>query len=233
MKKMGGFLLGAGAFASALVIGVAGGVSEARASDAPISMMTDAEKLERLDIMLLVTSLRCRSGEDDYQAEYTRFQTNHRQELTGANRQMHAVLMKRLGNVGAERELDRLNVEMANNYGNGHPTLGCHDLKIVTQSLADAAGAADLLAAAAQLLDTSPAAAPTQMVTAAPTASAPTQLVYELAPAAGQSVDASAPAAPPTQLVYNLVPAAPSPVQAVTASAPAPAAVQMVATSAP
>jgi hypothetical protein len=218
MNKVGGFLLGVGAVASAFAMSVAGGISEARASEASMAAMSDAEKLERLDIMLLVTSLRCRMGEDDYQADYTRFQTRHRQELNRANRAMHAVLMKRLGNAGAERELDRLNVKMANDYGNGHPTLGCHELKIVTQSLADAAGAADLIAAAAQLLDTPPQpSAPAQMVTVAPMASPPAQLVYELAPAAGPSADASA---PPTQLVYNLVPAAPAADQPVAPAAP-------------
>ena len=216
---MRGSLFGAGAIASLFAIGMAGGASEARATIPPVATMSDAEMLERLDIMLLVTSLRCRMGEDDYQADYTRFRTKHRRDLTGANRQLHAALMKRLWNTAADRELDRLNVEMANNYGNGHPTLGCHDLKIVTQSLAGSKRVADLIAAAAELLDTKPpAAAPAQLVIAP--AQAPAQLVYALAPAPAQPATPSYSAAPPAQLVYNLVPA--GPVQDAPSAAPAP-----------
>ena len=35
--------------------------------------MSDAEKIRRLDIMLMVTGLRCRDTEDDFQGDFSQF----------------------------------------------------------------------------------------------------------------------------------------------------------------
>ena len=48
--------------------------------------------------------------------------------------------------------MDHINVEMANTYGNGHPWLGCHDLKGLTRDMALMRGAAPVLTVATQLL---------------------------------------------------------------------------------
>lgn len=113
----------------------------------------DAEKLRRLDIMLMVTGLRCRTGADNFQPDFQAFEANHLAELNGAARALQAEYTRRLGPRGAVRELDRISVTMANDYGNGHPWLGCRELKQVTRSLAVSVGAAPLLAAADELLE--------------------------------------------------------------------------------
>lgn len=114
--------------------------------------MSKAEKLRRLDIMLMVTGLRCRTTAHNFQADYQRFTTNHIAELNSSARALRAELAARSGG-NADRALDRLSVTMANTYGQGHPWLGCDELKMVAQGLASSRGEAPLLAAADQLLD--------------------------------------------------------------------------------
>ena len=127
------------------------GLSLIVAAPAMAGSMSQAEKLRRLDIMLMVTGLRCRTGADNFQAEYGRFTTNHLGELNAAS----AALKAEMGGSGrgADRALDRLSVTMANTYGQGHPWLDCHQLKQVARGLADARGSAPLVEAADQLLE--------------------------------------------------------------------------------
>lgn len=49
-----------------------------------------AEQLRRLDIMLMVTSLRCRKTVDDFQADYGDFTQEHLSELNDAARSLQA-----------------------------------------------------------------------------------------------------------------------------------------------
>ena len=114
--------------------------------------MSSAEKVRRLDIMLMVTGLRCRSGEDNFQADFQRFEARHLTELNAAARTLAADYAGRMGKAGADKALDRISVSIANNYGNGHPWLGCHELKSVARQLAEARGAEPLLMAADELL---------------------------------------------------------------------------------
>lgn len=114
--------------------------------------MSQAEKLRRLDIMLMVTGLRCRTTVYNFQADYGRFTTNHIAALNAASRELKANLAKRHGAAGANRALDKLSVTMANDYGNGHPWLGCDQLKKIASGLAAAKGTAPLVEAADQLL---------------------------------------------------------------------------------
>ena len=110
--------------------------------------MSNAEKLRRLDIMLMVTGLRCRTTSDDFQADFQAFEAHHLTELNDAARQLHEELAARLGRRAADDEADRLSVTMANAYGNGHPWLGCAELKQMTRDLALAQGVELLLDAA-------------------------------------------------------------------------------------
>ncbi len=139
-----GMFKGVAAGAAALSILVAAPASAAG--------MSGAEKLRRLDIMLMVTALRCRTGADDFQADYGRFTTNHLRELNAAGATLRADMSARFGAAGANRALDRLSVTMANTYGQGHPWLGCGELKMVTRNLATVQGTATLVEAADQLL---------------------------------------------------------------------------------
>lgn len=119
--------------------------------------MSDAEKIRRLDIMLMVTGLRCRTTPDNFQADYGRFTTNQLSTLNQANAQLRADLARRYGAAGAKRELDRLSVTMANSYGQGHPWLNCAELKMVARNLSEVRGRAALVEAANQLLTSNPA----------------------------------------------------------------------------
>ena len=114
--------------------------------------MSSAEKLRRLDIMLMVTGLRCRATSDNFNREYGRFTTNHLSELNAASDTLKVEMAKKYGAQGANRALDRLSVQMANSYGQGHPWLNCGQLKEVASTLADMRGSAPLVDAADDLL---------------------------------------------------------------------------------
>ena len=118
------------------------------ASGAQAETRGSAEKLRRLDIMLMVTGLRCRAGEDNFQPDFRAFEAHHLAELNTAQRQLRADWVKVMGAGGADKALDRMSVVMANQYGNGHPWLGCHELKGLAHDLATSDGVEPLLAAA-------------------------------------------------------------------------------------
>ena len=111
-----------------------------------------AEKLRRLDIMLMVTSLRCRTTSDNFAAEYETFTANHLPELNQANAELRSDLAGQYGSAGSARALDRISTVMANAYGQGHPWLSCHDLKKVASDLGQVQGRSTLEEAADQLL---------------------------------------------------------------------------------
>jgi hypothetical protein len=117
--------------------------------------MSQAEKLRRLDIMLMVTGLRCRTTAYNFQSDYGRFTTNHLPELNAAAHTLKAEMASRYGEAAANRALDKFSVQMANQYGQGHPWLDCRQLKEVTSTLADKRGPAPLVEAADDLLDNS------------------------------------------------------------------------------
>ncbi len=115
--------------------------------------MGQAEKIRRLDIMLMVTGLRCRTTANNFQREYGRFTTNHIGELNAAARELKADYAAKLGPAKADHALDKLSVQMANQYGQGHPWLNCGQLKQVASTLADMRGLQPLVEAANDLLD--------------------------------------------------------------------------------
>ena len=119
---------------------------------ASANAMSGAEKLRRLDIMLMVTGLRCRTGADNFQADYGRFTTSHIGLLNAASDTLKRDMAARHGQAGAARALDRLSVTMANAYGQGHPWLNCRELRMVARNLAEVRGTEALESAADQLL---------------------------------------------------------------------------------
>lgn len=123
-------------------------------SPAAAGGMGSAEKLRKLDIMLMVTGLRCRKTADNFTAEYGRFTTNHIGALNAAAQSLKADYTRQYGPTGANRALDKLSVQMANQYGQGHPWLNCAQLKQVTGTLANMRGVAPLYEAADDLLQT-------------------------------------------------------------------------------
>ena len=111
-----------------------------------------AEKLRKLDIMLMVTALRCRTTSSNFQSDFADFEAAHLGELNGAARDMKIGMLAQFGPRGVDRALDRVSTGMANQYGQGHPWLDCAELKSVTHSLAMMRGPEALEEAADQLL---------------------------------------------------------------------------------
>ena len=116
----------------------------------------NAENIRKLDIMLMVTSLRCRNGADNFQADYRKFSATHIATLNRAGRHLQSNLTHRHGSRGARRALDKISVGMANEYGQGHPWLECAELKQVTRDLTAERDKTELSAAATQLLSNQP-----------------------------------------------------------------------------
>ncbi len=116
----------------------------------------NAENIRKLNIMLMVTSLRCRSGEHDFQADYQKFASAHLADLNRAGAQLRRDMERKLSAKGSKRALDRIGVSMANSYGQGHPWLSCAQLKAETQSLSQKRGAGELSRAADELLSIQP-----------------------------------------------------------------------------
>ncbi len=117
---------------------------------------TQDERIRRLDIMLMVTSLRCRMGSDDFQDNYRSFTAAHLPALNASARRLEKTFVAKHGAKGAKRALDRISVGMANEYGQGHPWLSCAELKEVARDLSKSADSLVLTQAADQLLGPRP-----------------------------------------------------------------------------
>lgn len=120
------------------------------------SAASQDEQVRKLDIMLMVTSLRCRMGADDFQPQYRKFSANHITALNAAAKRLERGLVARHGKKGAKRALDRISVGMANQYGQGHPWLGCAELKEITDDLSKSKDPNVLAQAADELLGQAP-----------------------------------------------------------------------------
>lgn len=113
---------------------------------------SEAEQLRKLDIMLMVTGLRCRTTPDDFRADFAAFEAAHLGELNAAAAELRQGLVASAGVAGASRALDRISTGMANQYGQGHPWLDCAQLKQATKVLTRVKGRATLVEAADELL---------------------------------------------------------------------------------
>ena len=118
----------------------------------------NAQALRQLDIMLMVSALRCRMGDDDFQSDYERFSARHLRVMNQAGQQLQADYAQRHGERAARRHLDTISTTMANRYGLGHPWLDCAGLAAVTRSLSSTDDQRELLAAADELLADRPPA---------------------------------------------------------------------------
>jgi hypothetical protein len=140
----------------AAVLAAASGFAMAPQPAAAAVSPAEASKLRQLDIMLMVTSLRCRFGADNFQADYDRFATNQNPLMQDAFRSLQADYTARMGPTQTKKALDSISVGMANQYGQGHPWLGCGELKSIAQDLARTQDAASLVAVADDVLAAAP-----------------------------------------------------------------------------
>ena len=111
-----------------------------------------AEQLRELDIMLMVTSLRCRRSSNDFTADYDDFAHNHRQTMNAAAGQLRDTYASGRSRRAQNRTIDTLSTTMANRYGLGHPWLDCAELRSVVRTLADERDVGVLVTAAEELL---------------------------------------------------------------------------------
>jgi hypothetical protein len=140
-----------GLFAAIAAVGMLGAAVPAGAAD-PVADNGAAEKLRRLDIMLMVTALRCRTTPDNFQPEFQDFEASHLRELNDAAADLRNGLVGAYGVTGAMRALDRMSTSMANQYGQGHPWMGCAELKVATRILTSIRTRDALVSAADELL---------------------------------------------------------------------------------
>jgi hypothetical protein len=122
-----------------------------------------AEQLRRLDIMLMVTSLRCRRTSSDFSADYDRFASNHLSTLNDATSRLRDTYARGRSARAQNRAIDTISTSMANRYGLGHPWLGCEELASVTRNLAAERNLDAMLAAADELLAERPPAQASQL----------------------------------------------------------------------
>ena len=98
--------------------GMVAGIAAAAVAMTPVTAGAvtsyEAEQIRKLDIMLMVTSLRCRMGKDDFQPHYRKFSAAHLTALNDAAKTLENGLVARHGRKGAKRALDRISVGMAN-----------------------------------------------------------------------------------------------------------------------
>lgn len=95
----------------------------------------EAIKLRHLDVMLMVTALRCRNTQFNYLPEYNQFVTKNRPVLANANIEIRNHYYGIMSKKNALNEYDRLIVSMANSYGTGHHHYDCQQLSGFTKSL--------------------------------------------------------------------------------------------------
>ena len=100
------------------------------------SSEVDAAKVANLNMMMMVSALRCRSGQDNFLAEYNSFVALNNGTIGAQNAAVRSHFARMDGNAMAERSMDRFIINIANHYGSGHKTLGCAELHRVAGALA-------------------------------------------------------------------------------------------------
>ncbi|MCP5389723.1 MAG: S-adenosyl-L-homocysteine hydrolase [Novosphingobium sp.] len=113
-----------------------------------------AEKLQQLDVLLMISSLRCLQTGSDFTTAYDHFSEVYAPELREARSALEADYAARFGSRSAKFAVDRLSTRVANTYGEGHPALDCAELGEATRALASHSVPGGLEEAADQLLTT-------------------------------------------------------------------------------
>lgn len=95
----------------------------------------DAAKIAKLNMMLMATSLRCRFGADDFQGIYGSFVRQYNPVMGTQHSMIKAHFAQTMNAFSADMALDKLMVNYANNYGAGHQTMNCAQLKAFTSNI--------------------------------------------------------------------------------------------------
>jgi hypothetical protein len=109
----------------------------------------DAAKIANLNMMMMVSALRCRSGPDNFLNEYNRFVKANNDVLGSQNATMKGHFARVAGANAAEGAMDKYIIGLANNYGSGHKSMGCAELKELASDMAAKSHSTDALLAMA------------------------------------------------------------------------------------
>jgi hypothetical protein len=95
-----------------------------------------ASSIAKLDSMLMVTALRCRTGQSNFLPEYNRFVKVNHPAIAEYNAIIKARFARAVGSKAATRAMDRFYISIANSYGAGNTAMGCEQLKSLASDLA-------------------------------------------------------------------------------------------------
>jgi hypothetical protein len=95
----------------------------------------DAAKVANLNMMMMVSALRCRKGPDDFLVDYNQFVKNNNTVIGSQNAAVRSHFARINGGGNADAAMDKFIIGIANSYGGGHDRLGCGELKVVAQHL--------------------------------------------------------------------------------------------------
>jgi hypothetical protein len=115
-----------------------------------------AAKIRDLEMMLMVSALRCRATGHDFLGKYNQFVRNSRPALTDANERLRGHFV---AEVGAQRGLnayDSYVTSMANQYGAGADGLNCRDLASIAAAAVSGGTSFSSLHALAERADVRP-----------------------------------------------------------------------------
>ena len=94
-----------------------------------------AASVANLNMMMMVTALRCRNGQHNFLADYNRFVRLNNPVIGANNAHVKARFARIVGGQGAERAMDKFTISLANHYGIGHESMGCAELKLLASEL--------------------------------------------------------------------------------------------------
>jgi hypothetical protein len=116
----------------------------------------NAASIANLNMMMMVSALRCRKGADNFLAEYNRFVKSNNATLGAQNAIIKSRFARMNGAASAEGAMDRFTIGLANRYGGGTVDMGCSELKSIASDLASKGRDAASLIAIANLNATTP-----------------------------------------------------------------------------
>ncbi len=117
----------------------------------------DAAKLANLNMMMMVSALRCRNGADNFLDKYNQFVRLYNPLLGSHNATIRSHFARTNGARAAEAASDRFVIGIANNYGAGHDSMDCGELRSLASTLSERGhDAASLLALADATIETIP-----------------------------------------------------------------------------
>jgi hypothetical protein len=100
------------------------------------SAEANSAKVAHLNMMMMVSALRCRNGQDNFLTEYNRFVTLNNGAIGGQNAVVRSHFARTDGAKAADGAMDKFIINIANHYGGGHKSMGCAELRNVAGQMA-------------------------------------------------------------------------------------------------